>query len=327
MNTIIDKTLHFWCNRKHKRTGGGWISANAVCCHHRGHRVDTRMRGGLIVTGDDKINYSCFNCNFKCGYSTGKLLSDHFRKLLSWMGMSDDEVAALSMEALRLRDTSLLVKTKVQHELIFKDIALPKDAEIINPNNPQHIRFVNILTARGFMYDDYQFMVTPKGEGRDAHRIIIPYFLSGRTVGYTSRYYDDIKPKYISEQQSGYVFNLDRQDPSWEICILVEGQFDALAIGGCAIMSNEVSEKQSWLISKLKRRIIYVPDRDLAGFKGIERALDYGYSVSIPPTWDSTIKDVNDAVLKYGKLATLLSIIQHATISKAKIKIYKDKVL
>lgn len=327
MNTIIDKTLSYWCNRKHKRTGGGWISANAVCCHHRGHRTDTRMRGGLIVSGDDKLNYSCFNCNFKCGYSVGKVLTEHFKKFLSWMGMTDDEIKELSLEALKLRDTASLIAPKVEKELIFKDMALPKGAKLLDPTNTEHTRFIDILKQRGFNYDDYDFMVTPHDEGRDADRIILPYYLNGRIVGYTSRFYDDKKPKYVSTQQSGYVFNLDAQQPNWEICILVEGQFDALAIGGCAIMSNEVSEKQTWLIDKLKRRVIYVPDRDAAGLKGINAALDYGYSVSIPPTWDNHIKDVNDAVIKYGRLPTLLSIIQHATISKAKLKIYKDKIL
>lgn len=326
MNTIIDKTLQFWAQRKTKRTSGGWLSANAVCCHHRGHKPDTRMRGGLIYS-PDKLSYSCFNCNFKCGYSTGKLLSAHFRMFLTWIGMSENEIQQLALTAMKLRDTTDLIQTKQVREVIFKDIALPKNAEILNPSNVEHEPFVSFLQHRGFNHDDYDFYVTPHDEGRDNQRIIVPYYLNNRLVGYTSRYCDNRKPKYISEQQSGYVFNLDAQNPSWQVCILVEGQFDALSIGGCAIMSNIISEKQSWLLAKLERKIIYVPDRDDAGMKGIEAALELGYSVSIPPYWDASIKDVNDAVIRYGRFPTLLSIIRHATTSAAKIKIFKDKVL
>lgn len=326
MNTIINQTLQFWSQRKTKRTSGGWVSANAVCCHHRGHRPDTRMRGGLIHT-EEKLSYSCFNCHFKCGYSSGKLLSAHFKLFLSWIGMGENEVQQLALEAIKLRDTTQLIHKQIVREIIFQDIPLPEHAIPIDITIPEHEPYVSFLQNRGFKPDDYDFLVTPHAEGRDKDRIIIPYYLNGRIVGYTSRYYDHRKPKYISEQQSGYVFNIDAQHPTWQICILVEGQFDALAIGGCAIMSNQVSEKQSWLLAKLERRIIFVPDRDEAGMSGIDSALKLGYSVSIPPYWDRSIKDVNDAVLKYGRFPTLLSIIKHATTSAAKIKIYKDKVL
>lgn len=326
MNTIIEKTLVYWTQRKSKRTTGGWLSANAVCCHHRGHRPDTRMRGGLIYT-EEKLSYSCFNCHFKCGYSTGKLLSSHFRSFLTWVGMPEHEIQQLALDAIKFRDTTDLIKKREQREVIFKDVPLPSDAVLIDPTNDNHKLYVDFLKNRGFEYNDYDFMVTPEAEGRDNLRIIIPYYLNGRTVGYTSRYCDNRKPKYISEQQSGYVFNMQAQDPSWQVCILVEGQFDALAIGGCAIMSNQISEKQSWLLAKLQRKIIYVPDRDKAGMSGIDVALEYGYSVSIPPHWDSSVKDVNDAVIKYGRFPVLLSILQHATTSAAKIKIYRDKIL
>lgn len=326
MNTIIEKILTHYLQRKTKRTTVGWITTNAVCCHHRGHRADTRMRGGLIHS-PDKLSYKCFNCQFKCGFSVGKLFSSNLKLFLSWIGMDEQEIKKLSFQAMQLRDTTLLITKQEYKELQFKEYSLPNDAIRINPDDSKHDEFINFLAKRGFLYNDYPFYVTPNQEGREKNRIIIPYYYNNKLVGYTSRFCDNRKPKYISEQQSGYVFNLDAQDPSWQICIVVEGQFDALAIGGCAIMSNQISEKQSWLLSKLERKIIYVPDRDIAGMEGIEKALSYGYSISIPPYWDSSVKDVNDAVSKYGKFPTLLSIIQHATTSAAKIKIYKDKIL
>ena len=88
---------------------------------------------------------------------------------------------------------------------------------------------------------------------------------------------------------------------------------------------NTINEDQVELLSQLNRKIIFVPDRDKTGLETCNRALELGYSVSIP-NWDSNIKDVNDAVVKYGKLPTLLSILQSATTSKVKVEIQRRKL-
>jgi DNA primase len=136
---------------------------------------------------------------------------------------------------------------------------------------------------------------------------------------------DDKTPKYINEQQPGYVFGIDFQKPNWEVCILVEGIFDALSINGCALTHNTINDNQASLLADLNRKIIFVPDRDKTGLKTCNRALELGYSVSIP-NWDASVKDVNDAVLKYGKLPTLLSILQSATTSKVKVELNRRKI-
>ena len=52
------------------------------------------------------------------------------------------------------------------------------------------------------------------------------------------------------------------------------------------------------------------------------RAVELGWSVSIPD-WPEDVKDVNDAVVKLGKLATLLTIMQSRETSKIKIELRK----
>jgi DNA primase len=166
-------------------------------------------------------------------------------------------------------------------------------------------------------------MITPDDDmKRNRNRIIIPYTYRNKIVGNTSRYCDDQSPKYINEQQTGYVFGIDLQKPEWQICILVEGIFDALSIGGCAYLHNTISVEQAQLLATLNRRIIVCPDQDKAGLAVTDRALELGYSVSIP-RWDTDVKDVNDATRKYGALATVLSIIESATTSPIVIKMRK----
>ena len=109
------------------------------------------------------------------------------------------------------------------------------------------------------------------------------------------------------------------------MCILTEGIFDALAIDGVAVMHDDISNEQAQLLSTLNKSIIVVPDQDKTGLKMCDRALELGYQVSLPD-WDKEVKDVNDAVVKYGKLPTLLSILQSATNSKIKIELQRKKI-
>jgi hypothetical protein len=64
---------------------------------------------------------------------------------------------------------------------------------------------------------------------------------------------------------------------------------------------------------------------DKTGLSIIDRALELGFQVSIPD-WGPGVKDANDAVVKYGKLPTLLSILQSATNSRIKIQIQRRKI-
>jgi hypothetical protein len=59
--------------------------------------------------------------------------------------------------------------------------------------------------------------------------------------------------------------------------------------------------------------------------KLVDRALDLGWAVSMP-AWPHTVKDVNDAVKQYGRLATLIHIMQARETSRIKIEMRKKKL-
>jgi DNA primase len=226
---------------------------------------------------------------------------------------------------LQQKDLVDFSRPKQKLKIKFKDHILPDDAVLIDKDDPSHNVFIDYLKGRSIHSDDYPFMVTPNDQGRMANRIIIPYTFKNQIVGHTSRFLDNRIPKYLNEQQPGYVFGYDFQKPDWQVCILVEGIFDAISINGCALMHNEISDTQAQILASLNRRIILVPDRDMTGLELCNKALELGYSVSIP-NWEDNIKDVNDAVVKYGKLPTLLSILSSATTSKIKVELYRKKI-
>jgi len=310
---------------KKKTTSSGWHSFNAICCGHLGHKPDRRMRGGIKFDGQTNWSMHCFNCGYKCNFVLGRSISYKTKQLLLWCGIDDTQIGKWSIESLQQKDLlEIVIQKKTKIKIKFKDHELP-EGEMLDGNNPLHKVYIDYVQSRGINYNEYPFLITPTAKGRYANRIIIPYTYKNKIVGHTSRFLDNKIPKYINEQQPGYVFNIDIQKPEWQVCILTEGIFDALSIDGIAIMHDDISNEQAQLIASLNKQIIVVPDRDKAGLKICDRALELGYSVSLP-NWESDIKDVNDAVVRYGKLPTLLSILQSATMSKIKIEIQRKKI-
>ena len=267
----------------------------------------------------------CFNCGFKCGFRLGASITKNTKQLLIWCGVDETQIQKWSMESVLQKDFVDLTPKKKEKKIKFKDHALP-DAELLDQNNILHKVYVEYLSARGISSSEYPFMITPTEQGRMGNRIIIPYTYKNKIVGHTSRFLDNKIPKYINEQQPGYVFGYDFQKSDQSVCILVEGIFDALSLGACALTHNTINDEQAELLAQLNRKIIFVPDHDKTGLATCDRALELGYSVSIP-YWDDDVKDVNDAVVKYGKLATLLSILESATMNKIKIEIQRNKIV
>lgn len=307
---------------KKRSTPSGWHVFNGICCHHRGHNPDKRQRAGIKFSDSNNWSYHCFNCGYKCGHTLGKHFSGNLKQLLEWCGLDKMEIERLSFQSFSSRTgADAWITKKIPKIQEFKEVPLPDGARPLDPDKDSlHIQY---LRGRGLDWKEYPYHVV---DGETRVRLILPFYYGGRCVGNTSRFYDDRHPKYVSERQRGYVFNIDGQHPDWNICILVEGQFDALSIGGCACMSNTVGDEQAELLRTLRREIVYVPDRDKAGLEACDRALELGYSISIPE-WSSDIKDVNDAVRKYGRLPTLLSILESRTTSRIIVEMKRKKLV
>ena len=306
-----------------KNTSSGWTSFNAICCSHFGHKADRRGRGGIRFDGTNWA-YHCFNCGFKCNFTLGRSITNKTRQLLTWCGIDDIEIQRWSLESLQHKDLLDFTQPKKKIKIKFNEHKLPEGL-LLDKNNPDHKVFVDYVQKRGISIDEYPFMITPHEQSRMGNRVIIPYTYNNKIVGHTSRFLDDRTPKYLNEQQQGYVFNIDMQKQDWTVCIVTEGIFDALAIDGVAVMHDDISNEQVQLLSTLNKSIIVVPDQDKTGLKMCDRALELGYQVSLP-NWGKEVKDVNDAVVKYGKLPTLLSILQSATNSKIKIELRKKQI-
>lgn len=312
---------------KKKRTGSGWTSFNAICCSHRGHKPDRRSRGGIKFDGQYNWVMHCFNCGYSCNFTLGRSISAKTRQFLTWCGIDIQQIQKWSLESLQHKD--MLDFTQPErpkvHTINFSERSLPKGAIKLEPKTALHKIYLEYLRKRSIDTSRYDFYITPDGKDRYGNRIIVPYTYKGKIIGNTSRFLDNRTPKYLNDQPNGYVFNIDKQLEEWQVCIVTEGIFDAIAIDGVAIMHDDISAQQAQLLASLNKRIIVVPDFDSTGLTLVDRALELGYSVSMPP-WGPEIKDVNDAVVKYGKLPTVLAILQNATMSKIKLELRKKQI-
>ena len=313
-----------------KTTPSGWTSFDAPCCHYRGEKRDTRKRGGIMTGSEGNFTYHCFNCNFKAGWTPGKLLSKNTKDLFKYLGVSDIDIGKLNLVALKIKDGQPVLTKSLNFEL--KERELPEGTMSIidwinsayTPDIEKDIGpVIEYIINRGMQLDWYNWMWSAQPGYKD--RVIIPFYNDRKIVGYTGRKITDGNPKYLTDAQPGYVFNIDAQSYERRFVIVVEGQFDAIAIDGCAIMHNEPNENQCNRINMLNKEVIVVPDRDRAGAKILKAALANGWSACMPP-WENDIKDVADAVKRYGRLYTLTTILKYRVHGEINLNLLKRKL-
>ena len=305
---------------KRKQTASGWISFNAPCCVHRGDTQDRRQRGGIKPGTDGSWSYHCFNCGYTASFVLGRNLTFKARKLLEWLNMPREEIERINLESLKHKSIEGLlgerqeIVNKLQN-IQFEDRDLPADTQPLNETAEEYLRNRCIPQDYPFMY---KTMPRPG--------IVIPFTHDNQVVGHTTRFLDDRMPKYIQDIQPGYVFGTDLQGATWQSVIVVEGVFDALCINGLAVLHADVNDTQVRLIRSLGREVIVVPDQDEAGMKLVDRAVELGWAVSMP-NWPTGVKDVNDAVIRLGRLGTLITIMQARETSKIKIELRKKALV
>ena len=329
MNLIQNTILNSLPANK-KKTPSGWISFNAPCCIYNGETQDRKKRGGIMAGADGTISYHCFNCGYKASYVIGRKLTQKMRTFMSYIGIADDTIKKLAIEAMRYEEGD--IKYEKKRFVNFHKKQMPKNTHSLDVwlekyvakdlTAPQYNKIDNLLNylkVRGIDPTWYDFMYSPDMYFNFNQRLIIPFYWRGDVVGYTGRLFEDTeKVKYVTDVQPGYVFNMDTQDWTRKFVIVTEGPFDAITVSGVSILGSEISDIQRELINNLNRQVIVVPDRDAPGEKLINQAIEFGWSVAFPE-WDKTVGDVAEAVLKYGRLFTIQSILKSTESSKLKI--------
>jgi hypothetical protein len=236
------------------------------------------------------------------------------------MNVPQEEIERINLESLKHKSIEGLlgerqeIVNKLQN-IEFEDRDLPAETQELNEFAKEYLQNRCVLLDYPFLY---KTMPRPG--------VVIPFTHDNQVVGHTTRFLDERTPRYIQDIQPGYVFGTDLQKATWQLAIVVEGVFDALSINGLAVLHAEINDAQVRLIRSLGRDVIVVPDQDAAGMKLVDRAVELGWSVSMPE-WPEGIKDVNDAVIRWGKVATLITIMQAKETSRIKIELRKKQLV
>lgn len=308
---------------KRRKTPSGWVSFNAPCCQER------RGRGGIKLS-DQGWSYHCFNCGFRASFVLGRSLQFRARQLLQWLHVPPEQIERINLESLKHRTAISILDDRqltanILQNIRFENRALPEEFVLIDRSFPIHWQYLRDRCVP----EDYPVgMIHGLADDKFTRRqgVIIPFTHDGQIVGHTARFFDNRNPRYIHNTQPGYVFGTDLQQPNWQHVLVTEGVFDALAICGLAVLHADISDSQARLIRSLARTVTVVPDQDSAGMTLVDRAIELGWAVSMPE-WDPGVKDVNDAVVKYGRMAALLTIMQARETSRVKIELRKKHIV
>lgn len=305
---------------------GWWPVVCEVCLDHgkKGARAAWMFEGEATA-------YHCFNCDIKAGYDPSKKFTDR-------NGVS--RTAGFSPDMVKILD-AYHVPSDEYNQILFNNLDRVNPTEnrdkpkfkTLEPDTLQFPKFFYYLADaepddqwaqvatfyledRGIDPASYPFMLAKRIVNKDGHvnkwfkRIIIPIFKDNNLIFYQGR---DLTGKALKKYESAAVpkdrilYGYDEiQSRSRAPLYIVEGWFDAYDINGIAIIGNKLTNEQIEILNRCPREKVYIPDRVGSGELAAEQAIALGWSVGTPDI--GSCKDMNDAVLKYGKMYVLHSL-------------------
>jgi hypothetical protein len=313
-------------NRR-RGTGGAAFNMNCPMCVTRGQTPDKTYRCGVFHTARG-IGVNCFNCQFRTGYTVGKSFGKTLMSFLERIGVPERESKLLKLQSQQLasfRDTV----TRVQPEFrmpSFDADTMPAGSKSLGEWEAEDCQAEDYLDAVRYILSRGDVVVTassyywtPDLEHGLNRKILIPCWHDDRLVGWIGRCIDGTKPKYYTHVPKHFLFNSKALNHSYrKYVFVVEGVFDALVIDGVAALGGNLNQHQINWINTCDKIPIVIPDRDKAGRYLIDVALQQEWAVAFPNYggrcwWKDDIKDVDEAVLRHGKLFTVRSIIESMT--------------
>lgn len=304
---------------------GDWKCFNCPCCYTRmgESRPDSKARGGIKYDGDSII-YNCFNCHFSWMWSPGYPFVRKMKMFFEDLGLSFNQMMDLQKLINNYKEKE---NSEVKIERIIRDIPDGYKSIIDSINKGDSSKTLcNIYSY--IMNRNPNLMYWSDLKWKEGlNSFLIPCYENEKVVGYILRSLNDLSSnKYINYIPSGYIYNIDTLYSNRKYHIITEGPIDAISINSMALLTNTFTNEKLKKILQIKKdkEIIVLADRDKGGEKIINQILDENLPFSVAfPNWEKGIKDAADAVIKYGRLYTLDSIIKSKVSDKLLINVKK----
>lgn len=302
----------------------GWCPVLCrVCNDHgqKGARAGFRFEPG-------SFGYNCFNCGKAGGFSDTSVEgpTEDTELICSAFGIPDDFVNDMRMLAINNRTNGNAVSQQI---LAKSKTSAPKVLEVpdyfvsiadLPADYPLRIVAEDHLSEeRSMTPGDYPFYVAlPKKNDpeskRWAYRLIIPIFNHADQVIYwQARDLTGLaKRKYLNVdvERDNILYGMhELYNRTNAPLFITEGFFDAWHVKGVATLGRTLTPAVIEMLQNCPREKIVIPDRLGNGAELAEAALKQGWKVSVPDF--GQCKDVTEAVVKYGKLFVIKSIMDN----------------
>lgn len=291
-------------------------------------------RGGWKFDGET-AGYNCFNCGIHGAFTPEDEypMSKDMKEILLSFGIPKREYAKILF---RVRETDPDFKPKERTEkdnlleqLLAKKIEPPDYLVSLEDALQTKVgqRALAMLEDKCIDFKDYPFYIssgqtnsknpTDKANAKiTVNRLIIPiYFNSSLLMLQARDLSGKSKNKYINiGSASTTLFGLDRLEKKHKYIMVVESFWDAYHLQGVSVITNNISSFQIKLLNSLEKPKIVVPDR-MGDYNTLAlRGIKEGWGLSAPNNFRN-LKDVTEAVKKYGKMYTLFQYINNAVTS------------
>lgn len=296
----------------------GWCSVKCLLCH------DYRSRGAFKFEYET-VGYNCFNCGHAALFTPSEHTSipKKMQEVFDAFSIPTSEFKEAMFDAFIKQASGKKLNKEKEHriKLTFNDLTLPKflrPLDILGNGDVYDDIACEYLLARGIEPSGYPFLIADKKLSPILKyldwkgRIVIPYYRHDKVVFYQGRdMLSTERTKYLSPSDSrdAVFYGFDEIYAHTDKPLYVqEGFFDAYLLkDSVATFSNKLTEQQIEILNRCHRPKVVIPDREGKGYIIANQAIEQGWSVSFPDI-GSSCKDMNDAILKYGRLYVLKSI-------------------
>lgn len=288
----------------------GWNVGKCPLCNDYKERSGFKFEDGHVI-------YNCWNCSVTSVYEENSgSMTKTFRRILTAFGFDDSEIST----AVNL---PFFNKKKLDEEApitLAKLTAVNTTAQVINLPPGSHPlgnnadlsyqeKLVSYLLKRRVDLSQYEFFYSL--DKRFINRIIIPFYRNGKLIYWQARSIDASEKKRYDNApviRDAVIFNHDQLTSYSRLPLFVtEGVFDAMMVDGISILGSKLNPAKLELLSKSKRRLIFVIDKDKNGKKLAEDVLEHGWDIAFSP--DGT-GDINQSVERFGLSWTIYELMK-----------------
>lgn len=271
--------------------------------------IGKKRQGGFKIE-PDKVVYNCFSasCDATCVFEQGEPLSKRFKALMAIFGV---KIPA------DLRVKKSTVQQQIERELAgslyekhsYKEMKIPDDWVPLEPKNEY---WWDYFEGRRCNPEDILMVKSGVYRGSAA----IPMYYYNKVIGFQIATLTGAAKYLTHTDENDHLLMINRGVIKSKV-ILVEGILDALCFPmSVGTLRGSISKEQAYHLRG--RDVSVLPDRH-SGEKMLNQAKQYGWKVIVPP-WNN-VGDLNDCVVKYGKLVTARMIMEHTYTDHVKATI------